>query len=220
MQKLIDGACRFHQTIFRTRKQLFERLAQGQHPLALFITCSDSRIDPNLLTQTEPGELFVLRTAGNIVPPYEAPQAGEAGTIEYAVTALRVPDIVVCGHSQCGAMAGLLDPESVAQMPAVAALLRYADPVRQTLKDSGAGSDDANRLNAAVEANVLLQLKHLRTHPSVAAALEQNSVRLHGWVYHFETGEVIACDARTSAFQPLQETDPPEASPRSSPPAT
>ena len=127
MQKLIEGTRHFQHTIFDTQKALFEQLSQGQQPLALFITCSDSRIDPNLLTQTQPGELFVIRNAGNIVPTYGAASGGEAGTIEYAVAALKVKDIIVCGHSFCGAMNGLLHPETLGALPAVQDWLRHAE---------------------------------------------------------------------------------------------
>ena len=110
MQKLIHGLHHFQTALFGSQRELFERLAEGQSPEVLFITCSDSRINPNLLTQTEPGELFILRNAGNIVPPYGAVQGGEAATIEFAVAGLGVKDIIVCGHSHCGAMKGLLEP--------------------------------------------------------------------------------------------------------------
>ena len=110
MQKLVEGIHQFQNDIFSSKQRLFERLVDGQHPLALFITCSDSRIDPSLLTQTEPGELFIMRNAGNIVPPYGTINGGEAATIEFAVSALGVKDIVICGHSHCGAMNGVLKP--------------------------------------------------------------------------------------------------------------
>ena len=119
MQKLVNGIHEFQEKYFTSHKSLFERLAQGQQPLALFITCSDSRIDPNLLTQTQPGELFIMRNAGNIVPPYGAVLGGEAATIEYALSVLKVNDIIVCGHSHCGAMNGLLHPDQVSELPAV-----------------------------------------------------------------------------------------------------
>ena len=119
MQKLVDGIHKFQKDVFATQTRFFERLADGQKPLALFITCSDSRIDPSMLTQTKPGELFIMRNAGNIVPPYGASSCGEAATIEYAVAVLGVRDIVVCGHSHCGAMTGLLHPDSLAELPLV-----------------------------------------------------------------------------------------------------
>ncbi len=121
MQRLVEGIHAFQRNQFSKDQKLFETLANGQSPLALFVTCSDSRIDPTRLTQTKPGELFILRTAGNIIPPYGAVFGGEAATIEYAVAALQVKDVIVCGHSHCGAMSGLLEPESVSKMPAVRA---------------------------------------------------------------------------------------------------
>src|SRR5947209_1011259 len=110
MQKLVEGVHHFQANIFSPQRELFERLADGQSPVALFITCSDSRINPNLLTQTEPGELFILRNAGNLVPPYGAGPGGEAATVEFATAALGIRDIIVCGHSHCGAMRALLAP--------------------------------------------------------------------------------------------------------------
>ena len=136
MQKLVDGIHRFQTDLFANDEKLFETLVEGQNPLALFITCSDSRIDPNRQTQTRPGELFILRTAGNIIPPYGVVHGGEAATIEYAVLALNVQDIIVCGHSHCGAMAGLLDPESVEQMPAVKAYLQNAESTRRIVNEN------------------------------------------------------------------------------------
>src|SRR4051812_32800007 len=118
MQKLVDGIHHFQQNIFSSHERLFKRLVKGQNPLALFITCSDSRIDPMLLTQADPGELFIMRNAGNIVPPYGAVRGGEAATIEYAVSVLAVKEIIVCGHSHCGAMNALLQPDLLTKLPA------------------------------------------------------------------------------------------------------
>lgn len=208
MQRLVEGIHQFQLRVLAEKQALFRDLEQGQHPQALFITCSDSRIVPNLLTQTEPGELFILRTAGNIVPSYGSVKGGEAATIEYAVSALKVQDIIVCGHSHCGAMAALLNPESVHELPAVRELLAHAGEVRELIAEDY--TDDGARLTATIEQNVLVQLEHLRTHPSVTAALAAGQVRLHGWVYRFETGEVFAHDAACGTFQPIdsQLSDP------------
>jgi carbonic anhydrase len=205
MQKLVQGIHDFQRTIFSEKQRLFERLAQGQSPQALFITCSDSRIDPSLLTQTEPGDLFILRTAGNIIPPYGAPQAGEAGTIEYAVAVLKVQDIIICGHSHCGAMAGLVHPETLDSLPAVRAMLGHAESTRRIIAENyGHLDSDEARLSATIEENVLVQLEHLRTHPAVAAGLSRNSLTLHGWVYKFVTGEVFAFHPGEGQFIPLK----------------
>jgi carbonic anhydrase len=207
MQKLVQGIHDFQRTIFSEKQRLFERLAGGQSPQALFITCSDSRIDPSLLTQTEPGDLFILRTAGNIVPPYGTPQVGEAGTIEYAVAVLKVQDIIVCGHSHCGAMSGLIQPQSIMGLPAVQALLNHAESTRRIIAENyGHLPDGEARVTATIEENVLVQLEHLRTHPSVAAALGRNALTLHGWVYKFETGEVFAYDPAEGQFLPIRES--------------
>lgn len=204
MQKLVDGIHQFQENVFSLKQALFERLAGGQHPLALFITCSDSRIDPGLLTQTEPGDLFIIRNAGNIVPPYGASPCGEAGTIEYAVCALKITDIVICGHTQCGAMDGLLHLNAIREMPAVRSWLSHAEATQRIINENyGELQEHQARLTAAVEENVLVQLENLRTHPCVAAALARNELHLHGWVYKFQTGEVFAYDVSARQFLPL-----------------
>ncbi|MGD9723361.1 MAG: carbonic anhydrase [Pirellulales bacterium] len=201
MQKLVDGIHQFQETIFRSQQQFFERLAEGQRPLALFITCSDSRIDPTLLTQTRPGELFIMRNAGNLVPPYGVMHGGEAATIEFAVAGLKVKDIVVCGHSHCGAMSGLLDPQRIAPMPAVRVWLEYAEATLRIIQENYTHlTDPQQRLTATIEENVLVQLENLRTHPSVAAALGRGDLKLHGWVYKIETGQVFAFDPERGQF--------------------
>lgn len=204
MQKLVDGIHLFQSNIFRDHQERFERLVDGQRPLALFITCSDSRIDPSLVTQTEPGDLFIMRNAGNIVPAYGTLYGGEAATIEYAVSVLGVRDIVVCGHSHCGAMSALLNPESTEPFPAVRSWLSHAESTRRIIQENyGHLVDSHARLTATVEENVLVQLENLRTHPSVAASLGRNDLKLHGWVYKFETGQIFAYDPSANEFLPL-----------------
>src|ERR1700756_1423697 len=136
MQKLIQGIHRFQQENFRPLQGLFEQLSKDQNPETLFITCSDSRIDPNLLTRSKPGDLFILRNAGNIVPPHGAASGGEAATIEFAVAAVGVKDIIVCGHSHCGAMKGLLQPEQVTSLPAVSSWLSHAEKTRRIIREN------------------------------------------------------------------------------------
>jgi carbonic anhydrase len=206
MQKLIEGIHQFQQTIFDSQKRLFERLAHGQQPLALFITCSDSRIDPSLLTQTEPGELFILRNAGNIVPPHGATCGGEAATIEYAVAVLKVKDVIICGHSLCGAMGAVLHPEQIDGLSAVRGWLQHAEATSRIIKENYGHITDPNaRLTATVEENVLVQLENLRTHPSVAAAAGRGELKLHGWTYKFETGQVFAFDPGQGQFLPIEQ---------------
>lgn len=201
MQKLVQGIHHFQDNLFSPQRELFERLAQGQHPDALFITCSDSRINPNLITHTQPGELFILRNAGNIVPAHGTAVGGEEATIEFAVVGLGIKDIIVCGHSHCGAVNALLAPEGIREtMPAMFAWLGHAEPARRIVQENYPILDDEKRLNVAIQENVLVQLENLRTHPAVAAALARNALKLHGWVYKFETGQVFAYDPQDGHY--------------------
>ncbi len=203
MQKLIQGIHQFHNEDFRPLQDLFEKLAKGQNPETLFITCSDSRIDPNLLTRSKPGDLFILRNAGNIVPPHGASSGGEAATIEFAVAGLGVKDIIVCGHTLCGAMKGLLDPQAVAGLPAVASWLSNAESTLRIVRENYRHLDDEKLVTATVEENVLVQLENLRTLPAVAARLKRGDLHLHGWVYKIETGDVFAYDTGEGQFVPI-----------------
>ena len=209
MQKLIQGIHAFQDKEFRPRQGLFEQLGQGQNPDTLFITCSDSRIDPSLLTQTDPGELFILRNAGNIVPPHGAANGGEGATIEFAVAGLGVKDIIICGHSHCGAMKGLLDPGQLATMPTVASWLAHAETTRRIAQENYQHLEGDRLLTATIEENVLVQLEHLRTLPSVAARLARGDLHLHGWVYKIETGDVFAFDPDGGQFVSLAQYEPP-----------
>ncbi|MCA9078412.1 MAG: carbonic anhydrase [Planctomycetaceae bacterium] len=200
MQKIIRGIHEFQENYFAEQQELFERLSKGQSPDALFITCSDSRINPNLLTQTEPGELFILRNAGNIVPPWGAANGGEGATIEYAVRVLGVKDIIVCGHTHCGAMAGLLDADSVSELPAVKRWLEHADATLSIVRDKYDDESGEELLTDTIKENVLCQIDNLRTHPSVATGLSKGSLKVHGWVYQFETGEVFAYQPHEGKF--------------------
>lgn len=208
MQKLIEGIHKFQEKNYIPLQGLFEQLAKGQSPETLFITCSDSRIDPNLLTQAKPGDLFILRNAGNIVPPHGAGIGGEAATIEFAVSALGVKDIIICGHSHCGAMRSLLRPEELVDFPAVSAWLTHAETTRRIIHENYSHLEDPDLLTVTIEENVLVQLENLRTLPSVAARLVRGDLRLHGWVYKIETGEVFAYDVSTAQFVKLAEYNP------------
>ena len=207
MQKLVAGIHQFQNGIFRSQRELFERLARSQEPETLFITCSDSRVNPNLITQTNPGELFILRNAGNIVPPYGASSGGgEEATIELAVAKLQVQDIIICGHSCCGAMEALLDDTSCADLPAFSQWLSNAAATRLIMREKYPQLHGEALLTASVEENVLVQLENLRTHPVVAAGLARDRLRLHGWVYKIQTGEVFAFDPESSQFVALVAT--------------
>ncbi|MEW5974281.1 MAG: carbonic anhydrase [Acidobacteriota bacterium] len=205
MEKLLKGIHQFQTTYFGPQRELFERLALGQEPEVLFITCSDSRISPTLLTQSQPGDLFILRNAGNIVPPYGASRGGEAATIEFAVAALGVKDIIICGHSHCGAMKGLLDPSGLEELPQMASWLSHAEATRRIIKENYSQLEGVAKLKATIEENVLVQLENLKTHPAVAAKLSKGELRLHGWVNKIETGQVFNYDPIQGQFVLISE---------------
>ena len=204
MKKVVTGIMRFKQKEFEERRELFAELANGQSPEVLFITCADSRIDPNLVTQTEPGELFICRNAGNIVPPHTKVAGGVTASIEFAVAVLGVRDIVVCGHTDCGAMKGAINPSALQDLPHVCDWLEHSRGAVETVK-AQRGVAGLAELNAVTEQNVLLQLAHLRTHPAVAARLSTGDITLHGWVYDIETGNVTCYDEDQDAFVPVEE---------------
>jgi carbonic anhydrase len=205
MEKIIRGIHEFQNNVFSSNRELFERLASGQKPEALFITCSDSRVLPNLITQTKPGELFILRNAGNIIPPYGAANGGEGATIEYAVTALGIKDIIICGHTHCGAMQGLHQQDKLAHMPSVLNWLQHAEATRRIIQDKYQDEQEEDMILDTIKENVLVQLENLRTHPCVAAGIAKNNLKLHGWVYHIETGEVYAYDLSRQRFTRIEE---------------
>ncbi|HEY9909020.1 MAG TPA: carbonic anhydrase [Thermosynechococcaceae cyanobacterium] len=201
MEKLIKGLDEFKSNYFETHWKLFEQLAHGQKPRVLFITCSDSRLDPNLITQTGVGELFVIRNAGNIIPPYGAANGGEGATLEYAIQALGIQQIVVCGHSHCGAMKGLLHLNKLQEdLPLVYDWLRHTEATRRLLKENYEGIADEELLEVAIAENVLTQIENLKTYPIVHSRLYQQKLSIYGWVYYIETGEVLAYDPDTHQY--------------------
>lgn len=199
MQKIIDGFLKFQKDVFPQRAELFKTLADQQNPKALFVTCSDSRVVPELLTQQEPGDLFVIRNAGNIVPSYGPAPGGVSATVEYAVSVLKVTDIVICGHSNCGAMAAISSCQCLDHLPAVAHWLRFAD-VARAIVEAREHATPRERADDLIRENVIAQLANIRTHPAVALALAQNRMNLHGWVYDIENGHIDALDAKTKKF--------------------
>ncbi|MBU0838226.1 MAG: carbonic anhydrase, partial [Gammaproteobacteria bacterium] len=161
---LVDGFRRFRTEVYPEQQALFARLARAQQPRAMFITCADSRIVPELITQSSPGDLFVTRNVGNVVPPYGQMNGGVSSAIEYAVMALNVQHIIVCGHSDCGAMKAVLDPSGLQRMPTVKAWLRHCEVARSLVEQNcSCGAGEA--LGVLTEENVVAQLDHLRTHP-------------------------------------------------------
>jgi carbonic anhydrase len=203
MQDLFAGVRHFRQNVFHTQQELFEELASSQSPQTLFITCSDSRIDPNLITHTDPGDLFVIRNAGNLIPAFGVTTGGEEATIEFALQALGVKHIVICGHSGCGAMKGLLNPGALSEMPSVASWLRHAEATRRLVKAKYPEASGDDLLRIITEENVLTQIENLQTHPAVAVAMAKDSLSIHAWVYDIASGDVLSYDVRQGTFNPL-----------------
>ena len=196
------GVRRFRTETFPRKRELYINLAEKQKPQALFLTCGDSRIDPSALTSTEPGEVFVERTPGNIVPIYSDDAAvGVSASIEYSVVVLGVRDIVVCGHSACGAMKGLLHPLELHALPATARWLQYADPAFQLLSQNFADLDDKARVNRLSQLNVIEQIAHLHTHPAVESRVREGTLALHGWYYEIHTGTIEVYNAESGQFE-------------------
>ena len=204
MQKVIEGFLKFQKDVFPTRTELFKKLAGQQNPKALFVTCSDSRVVPELLTQQEPGDLFVIRNAGNIVPSYGPEPGGVSATVEYAVSVLKITDIVICGHSNCGAMGAISSCQCLDHLPAVGHWLRYADSAKAIVSAREYASPQ-EKADALVRENVIAQLANIRTHPSVALGIAQHNLNLHGWVYNIENGVIEALDGKTMRFVPLSD---------------
>jgi carbonic anhydrase len=203
MPKFAAGVVRFQRDVFPENEALFEKLAKGQAPEALFITCSDSRIETGMLTQSEPGDLFIVRNAGNIVPPHTTATGSTTAAIEFACIALNVPHIVVCGHTECGAMKGAMNLEGLTTLPHVKEWLSYARAAVDITNELGKDLNDHDRNLLLLEQNVILQLAHLRTHPAVAVRIARGDLRLHGWVYDIADGEVYAYDDKNNVFEPV-----------------
>jgi carbonic anhydrase len=203
LAKIVSGVAKFQNEVFPTQKALFDHLKHQQHPIATFFTCADSRIIPNMLLQTGPGEIFTERTPGNIVPKYSDHVGGVTASMEYAVMVLRVPLIVICGHTDCGVMKALLEPEQTAGLPALQSWMRHALGARERLlRDHREASKD-ERLRLLTELNVLTQLENLRTHPAVEAGLAKGELEIQGWVYDIGHGAISVADEQTGKFAPL-----------------
>jgi len=203
VDRIREGVRRFRTVIFPEKQELYESLAEKQKPYALFLTCGDSRVEPSLLTGTDPGQIFVERTPGNIVPVYdETVSVGVSASIEYAVAVLGVQDLIVCGQSACGAMKGLLHPEILDKLPATGRWLKYAQPALELLERDHRGMDDADRLEILTQLNVVEQMGHLHTHPAVEERFKTGTLGIHGWLYEIHTGSVDAYNPASGKFEP------------------
>jgi carbonic anhydrase len=207
LERIRQGVARFQANVYPEQRAMFESLKDRQQPIAFFITCADSRIVPNLITQTGPGELFAERNPGNLVPIHEPFVGGVSASVEYAMLVLKVPLVIVCGHTDCGVMKALLHPETTTNLPAVRQWMRHAAGARERLlRESAAVSQihshsEDERLRLLTQYNVLLQMENLKTHPSVASRLAAGEVEIHGWVYDIASGEGWEADPQTGAFK-------------------
>jgi carbonic anhydrase len=202
IERIIQGLTQFQANYFSTHQEFFQQLSQKQTPEVLLITCSDSRIDPNLLTQTKPGELFVIRNIGNMIPPHGTLNSSEGAGVEYAVAALNIKNIIVCGHSHCGSMNALLQLNKLNDdMPLVYDWLKHhGEPIRRLLKENYGDCDPAELLSIAIEENVLTQIENLKTYPVIHSKIRSGQISLHSWVYSIETGEIHAYNSQSDRF--------------------
>ena len=206
MNDVVGRVFGFENKVFADEADLYGKLAhEGQAPKVLIISCSDSRIVPEQIMQARPGELFVIRNAGNIVPPFAQQNGGVTATIEYAVAALGVTDVVICGHSGCGAMGALVNPEGLDALPSVKAWLKHSHAAKSVVDHSYPDLDGPAAVRAASLENVVVQLQHLRTHPAVASRIAKGELTLHGWFVDIHTGGILALNGETGRFQQIRE---------------
>jgi carbonic anhydrase len=213
LEQLKRGVRNFQTQVYPQQAKIFAQAAdEPQRPHTLFIACADSRVDPVAITSSGTGEVFVSRNIGNMVPAFGDMLGGVSAVIEFAVSSLKVRHIVICGHTQCGAMRALLEPESVAEMPTVKAWLENAHAALDTAEALQAFPTtirtDEHMIDVLTEQNVLLQMRHLKTHPSVAEAIEEGELTISGWVYSIRTGEVCVAEDGEQTFTPIGTADP------------
>ncbi|MGB7266418.1 MAG: carbonic anhydrase [Terracidiphilus sp.] len=203
MQRLIDGHKRFLAEVFPARKGHFHLLAEGQSPQWLFITCADSRVLPDLILGTEPGDLFISRSIGNVVPITSHDVDGVTATIEYAVEVLKVPHVIICGHSDCGAMKAALDQKSLENLPKARRWLDHVEAAFAYRQPVNNAEGDSAELAALIRGNVVAQLMNLRAQPAVVHAMAEDRLTVHGWYYDILTGQIEEYDERAKRFVAL-----------------
>ncbi|MDE1177224.1 MAG: carbonic anhydrase [Edaphobacter sp.] len=212
MQQLIDGYAKFRSKVFPQHSELFEKLSTGQQPQALFICCSDSRVMPEMIMQCEPGVLFPIRNAGNLVPVPGEASSGVAATVEYAIRVLNVADVIICGHSDCGAMKGMLHMEQLESLPVVKAWLENAGASSRgrlaSVKDAEA-LPFQEKLALLAELNVIAQVENLKAHPAVYEAMRRGTLKVHGWMYDIGSGGIRRFDTEKGSFVALLPEDQP-----------
>jgi carbonic anhydrase len=200
LAKVLDGVRKFQAEVYPAQRKMFEGLKSRQQPMAMFITCADSRVVPNLITQTGPGDFFIERNPGNLVPHYGDFIGGVSAGVEYATLVLKVPLVIVCGHTDCGVMKGLLQPEQVQGLPAVQEWMRHASESRHRILRDHSDATEAERLRLITQYNVLAQIENLKSHPSVQSRLLSREVEIQGWVYDIGDGSIWAADPASGRF--------------------
>jgi carbonic anhydrase len=205
MKNIVQGYLRFRKDVFPKWKDHFHLLAEIQSPDVLFITCADSRIDPSLILQTEPGDLFICRNVGNVVPPFGEAAGGVSATVEYAIEVLKVRHVIICGHSDCGAVKAVLDRKDLSKLPITAQWLNYVEAAWKYREPGDPMGDEKARHTTLIHANVIAQINHLKTHPEVAAGLAKKTLQVHGWYYDILTGVIQSYDQQARRFVPLEE---------------
>lgn len=203
MEKLIEGHRRFLREVFPARQSQFHLLAEGQQPDVLFLTCADSRIVPDMILGTDPGDLFICRNAGNVIPREDGPAGGVAATLEYAVEALRVRHLIVCGHSDCGVIRALMDERKLEGLPHVRQWLEHVTPAWGYVAEVERHADGLTRQTALAHANVLAQMENLHTHGFIHRAEAEGRLQIHGWYYDILSGRVERFDPERCRFVPL-----------------
>ncbi len=210
MKRLVEGYRKFRSEAFPEMRGHFHLLAELQTPETLFITCSDSRVVPNLILQAEPGELFIARHIGNVVPPVGEVAGAVSATIEYAVLVLKVKHIIICGHSDCGAIKAVIEKTKLKGLPLAERWLEYVESAWKFRDPSEPMTDDAARLRALIRANVIAQMRNTKTHPEVAAAVASRRLQVHGWYYDILTGAIDAYDEGARKFIALEDLQLPD----------
>jgi carbonic anhydrase len=203
MERLVEGHRRFLAEVFPARKSHFHLLSEGQTPQWLFITCSDSRVVPDLILDTEPGDLFIARSIGNVVPITSQDVDGVTATIEYSVEVLKVRHAIVCGHSDCGALKAALDPTALEGLPRAERWLHHVEEAFAHLQPLNPADGDSAELAALIRGNVVAQLINLKSQPSVKHAMQQGRLIVHGWYYDILTGRIEQYDEQLRKFLPL-----------------
>ena len=201
LAKIMKGVSIFQTDVYPAQRARFESLKRGQQPLALFISCADSRVVPSLITQTGPGDMFIEQNPGNLVPHYGELVGGVSAGIEYAMLVLKVPLVIICGHTDCGVMKAVLHPESAHGLPAMQDWMRHAAEIQHRIMRDHAGAGEEERLRLLTQYNVLAQVENLKTHPSVHSRVLAGEVEIHGWLYDIGDGSVWTADTESGRFE-------------------